>query len=202
MWRRPRRLLRPPLGQDSKVRLLSILSLFAAAATASAQGTKTPATGQQTKQETKAPATKTPAPATKAGAAGTKTGAQARPGLTVAPEAPQRVALPPIMREVYDYDRGGRRDPFFSLLSTADLRPTVSDLKLVGILFDESGRRPIAVMRDIITNTQYRVTTGSTLGRMRVALIKRRVVIFSIEEFGLNRQDSLILGDTSKVRAR
>jgi len=209
MSRRPPRLLRPPLGQDSKVRLLSILSLFAAAATASAQGTKTPATGQQAKQETKAPATKTTAPATKttapqtkAGAAGTKAGAQARPGLTVAPEAPQRVALPPIMREVYDYDRGGRRDPFFSLLSTADLRPTVSDLKLVGILFDESGRRPIAVMRDIITNTQYRVTTGSTLGRMRVALIKRRVVIFSIEEFGLNRQDSLILGDTSKVRAR
>jgi hypothetical protein len=40
------------------------------------------------------------------------------------------------------------------------------------------------------------------LGRLRVALIKRRSVIFNIEEFGLNRQDSLILGDTTKVRAR
>ncbi len=188
------------------MRALTILTLIVSAASAAAQGTKTPA--PQTKQDTKAPATKTAAPATKSTTPGTKAGAgtktveQGRPALAVAPEAAPRAALPPIMREVFDYDAAGRRDPFFSLLSTADLRPTVSDLRLVGILFDESGRRPIAVMRDITTNTQYRVTTGSTLGRMRVALIKRRVVIFSIEEFGLNRQDSLILGDTSKVRAR
>ena len=62
--------------------------------------------------------------------------------------------------------------------------------------------RPVAVLRDIGTNTQYRVTLGSTLGRMRVALIKPRVVIFSIEEFGLNRQDSLVLRDTTKARTR
>lgn len=193
-----RALRRPRLRRagDSNVRLVAILTLFAAVS-ATAQGTKVP---QATKQDTKAAATKTPA--TKTAPAGTKAGAVPQRGLTVAPEAAPRVQVPVIMREVYDYDDGGRRDPFFSLLTTAELRPTVSDLKLVGILFDESGRRPIAVMRDIITNTQYRVTTGSTLGRMRVALIKRRVVIFSIEEFGLNRQDSLILGDTSKVRAR
>ncbi len=57
-------------------------------------------------------------------------------------------------------------------------------------------------MRDVQTNTQYRVTTGSTLGRLKVALIKRKAVIFSIEEFGLNRQDSLVLGDTTKARTR
>ena len=106
------------------------------------------------------------------------------------------------MREVYDYDAGGRRDPFVSLLSTTELRPTVSDLRLVGVLYDESRRRPVAIMRDLSTNTQYRVTTGMTLGRMRVFSINRRSVIFTIEEFGLNRQDSLVLGDTSKVRAR
>ena len=122
--------------------------------------------------------------------------------MTVAPEAAPRVQVPVIMREVFDYDGGGRRDPFFSLLTTSELRPTVTDLKLVGILYDESGRRPVAIMRDIQTNTQYRVTTGMTLGRLRVVLIKRRVVIFSIEEFGLNRQDSLVLGDTSKARVR
>ncbi len=78
----------------------------------------------------------------------------------------------------------------------------ISDLRLVSILYDESGRRPIAVMRDVQTNAQYRVTTGSTLGRLKVALIKRKAVIFSIEEFGLNRQDSLVLGDTTKARPR
>jgi hypothetical protein len=106
------------------------------------------------------------------------------------------------MREVYEYDAAGRRDPFVSLLTTSELRPTVADLRLVIVLYDESGRRPVAVMRDLVTNTQYRVTTGMTLGRMRVTAIKRRAVIFTIEEFGLNRQDSLVLGDTSKVRAR
>jgi hypothetical protein len=125
-----------------------------------------------------------------------------RPAITVAPEADARVAIAPIMREAYDYDAGGRRDPFVSLLNSEDLRPMMSDLRLVSILYDESGRRPIAVMRDVQNNTQYRVTTGSTLGRLKVALIKRKAVIFSIEEFGLNRQDSLVLGDTTKARTR
>jgi len=57
-------------------------------------------------------------------------------------------------------------------------------------------------MRDLDTKVQYRVTTGMTLGRMRVAEIKRRSVIFSIEEYGLNRLDSLVLGDTSKARTK
>lgn len=182
------------------MRVFTILALSVAAATASAQATKAPATKTQPTQgaatKTAVPPTKTPAPATKAPAR------QARPTLTVAPESPANARPPVIMREVFEYDGGGRRDPFFSLLPTAELRPAVTDLKLVGILYDESGRRPVAIMRDILTNTQYRVTTGMTLGRLRVALIKRRVVIFSIEEFGLNRQDSLVLGDTSKVRGR
>jgi hypothetical protein len=199
------------------MRALLTLALCAVAGTATAQGTtKAPAATKQdtkaavTKQDTKAAATKqdTKTPATKQ-AAGTKQDAKspaappaARPGLSVAPEAAPRTAIPPIMREVYDYDPSGRRDPFLSLLSSEDLRPAVTDLKLVNIIFDESGRRPIAVMRDVLTNTQYRVTTGSTLGRLKVALIKRRAVIFSIEEFGLNRQDSLVLGDTTKARVR
>lgn len=128
---------------------------------------------------------------------------QKRPALAIAPSreaaAPK---MPVIMREVFQYDAGGRRDPFVSLLTSTDLRPTVADLRLVIVLYDESGRRPVAVMRDLTTNTQYRVTTGMTLGRMRVAAIRPRKVIFTIEEFGLNRQDSLVLGDTTKVRAR
>ena len=132
--------------------------------------------------------------------AGTKAPAGAQPGLTVAPETSAAADLPVVMREVFEYDNEGRRDPFLSLLTSNELRPTIGDLRLVVLLYDESGRRPVAILRDQVTNTQYRVTTGMTLGRMRVALITRRSVIFSIEEFGLNRTDSLVLGDTTTVR--
>ncbi|MEK7401984.1 MAG: hypothetical protein AABZ80_06425 [Gemmatimonadota bacterium] len=157
------------------------LALACAAAPAAAQATKAgakQAVPPATKTETKAapPATRAAAPA------------QAAP------------KTPVIMREVYGYVQEGRRDPFITLLTSSDLRPTVGDLRLTSILYDENGSNSIAVMRDLETDEQYRVTTGQTLGRMKVALIKRRAVIFSIEAFGMNRQDSLVLGDTTKVR--
>ena len=108
-------------------------------------------------------------------------------------------ALPPVTREVFEYVADGRRDPFFSLILTEDLRPLLSDLKLVAVLYDASGRRSVAIMRDLQTNTQYRVNSGQAIGRMRVAQIKPRVVIFTIDEFGLSRQDSLFLVDSTKV---
>jgi hypothetical protein len=107
----------------------------------------------------------------------------------------------PVMRESFDYTRDTRRDPFVSLMTTSDLRPTLSDLHLTGILYDLSGRRPVAILRDV-AGGQWRVTTGMTLGRMRVAQIKPKTIIFTIEEFGFNRQDSLVLGDTTRVRHR
>jgi len=106
-----------------------------------------------------------------------------------------------VMRETFDYARDTRRDPFVSLMTTSDLRPTLTDLRLTGILYDLSGRRPVAILRDI-AGGQWRVTTGMTLGRMRVAQIKPKTIIFTIEEFGFNRQDSLVLGDTTRVRRR
>ncbi len=105
-----------------------------------------------------------------------------------------------IMREVFEYGIQGRRDPFFSLLSTGDLRPMLSDLRLTTILYDLSGRRPVAVMNDVSTNLQYRVTTGMMLGRMRVTQIRPRKVIFAIDEFGFSRADSLVLADKPQTR--
>jgi hypothetical protein len=104
-----------------------------------------------------------------------------------------------VTREVYGYSGAGRRDPFFSLILTDDLRPLLGDLKLVGILFQNSGRA-VAIMRDVQTNAQYRVANGGTLGRMRVTQIRQRAVLFSIDEFGLSRQDSLVWSDSTKVR--
>lgn len=139
-------------------------------------------------QASKAPVTRT-----------TNTKAQAPQGRsTVRPDSAP-AEIPVIMREVFDYNAEGRRDPFVSLLANNDLRPTLEELRLVSVLFDESGRRSIAVMRDGGAK-QYRVTTGMTLGRMRVALITRNAVIFSIEEFGLNRTDSLVLPTSRTAR--
>ena len=111
-------------------------------------------------------------------------------------------AMPEVTREVFTYTDEGRRDPFYSLILTEELRPLLSDLKLVGILYAGPSGKSVAIMRDLQTNAQYRVNTGMTLGRMRVTQIKPRAVIFTLDEFGLNRQDSLFLADTSKTRIR
>ena len=107
-----------------------------------------------------------------------------------------------VTREVYGYSGVGRRDPFYSLILTDDLRPLLGDLRLVGILYEQSGRHAVAIMRDVQTNAQYRVANGGTLGRMRVSQIRPRAVLFTIDEFGLSRQDSLVWSDTTKVRIR
>ena len=141
-----------------------------------------------------APASQTPAPA--------QTGQVVQQGApkSAAPAKNNSVEAV-VMRESFDYTRDTRRDPFVSLMTTSDLRPTLTDLRLTGILYDLSGRRPVAILRDI-AGGQWRVTTGMTLGRMRVAQIRPKTIIFTIEEFGFNRQDSLILGDTTRVRHR
>jgi len=109
---------------------------------------------------------------------------------------------PVILRESYAFAKDGRRDPFVSLLTTNELRPTMSDLRLTGIVFAEGEGRSIATLRDIATNASYRVFTGSTLGRMRVSSIRTKTIVFTIDEFGTTRQDSLVLGDSTKVRGK
>jgi hypothetical protein len=103
-------------------------------------------------------------------------------------------------REVFSYDAGARRDPFISLMRSGDLRPMLSDLRLVAVLYDATGRNSIAVMRDQSNKDQYRVRVGQTLGRMRVMQIQPKQVVFTIEEVGFSRQEALALGDTSKAR--
>ena len=154
-------------------------------------------TGQQVKVRSGPASAPAAAPAPAAGSSGTTI-------VGVAPKNAKSLAkIPPVTREVFSYDAAGRRDPFYSLILTDDLRPLLSDLKLVGVLYAPGGSRSVAIFRDVLTNAQYRVQTGAALGRMRVAQIKPKGVIFTIDEFGLSRQDSLMLmTDTTKVRIR
>jgi hypothetical protein len=104
-------------------------------------------------------------------------------------------------REVFTYDAAGRRDPFVSLAATGVLRPTIADLTLTGIAYASrgGGGQSVAIFRDKQTKEQYRVRVGQPLGRMRVASIEPRRVVFSIDEFGVSRQESIAMGDSTRT---
>ena len=157
---------------------------------------------------TKKPVTQPNAAATAAKPATQPATTPAKPGLVAKPaagkdttkKAAEAPATAVFNREVFSYDGAGRRDPFLSLLSTGELRPAFNDLKLVAVAYDPTGRKSVAVMRDVSTKDQYRVKVGQTLGRMRVAQIHPKSVTFTIDEFGYSRQDVLTLGDSTNMR--
>ena len=98
-----------------------------------------------------------------------------------------------LLREVFAYEGGGR-DPFMSLLKSGDVRPLISDLKLTTVVYD--GRftsRSVAVLRDITNRRIYRVKTGDIVGRLKVTQIRPREVVFTVQEFGFERQETLSL---------
>jgi hypothetical protein len=112
--------------------------------------------------------------------------------------APTEITL---HREVFNYNGSGRRDPYKSLMSTSDVRPLISDLRLTAVAFDPDGNNSVAILRDTFSDQQYRIRVGQQLGRLRVSAIKTKSVQFTLEEFGFNRQETLMLSsDTTKVR--
>lgn len=106
-----------------------------------------------------------------------------------------------LTREIFSYNADGRRDPFVSLIESGELRPMVSDLRLVVVIYDPGGRS-VAILRDVSTKEQYRVKAGQTLGRMRVARIDAKSVTFTLEEFGYSRQETLALNDSTRARSQ
>jgi len=98
-----------------------------------------------------------------------------------------------LQREVFAYEGGGR-DPFMSLLKSGDVRPLISDLKLTTIVYDgRFAARSVAVLRDITNRKIYRVKTGDIVGRLKVTQIRPREVVFTVQEFGFERQETLSL---------
>ena len=96
-------------------------------------------------------------------------------------------------RETFAYS-GGTRDPFVSLLNLAKTGPEVADLQLVGIY--RNMRTPsgsIAVFRERENGKRHRLRAGDQLGRSRLVQIRERDVVFMIEDFGFERQETLSL---------
>ena len=106
-----------------------------------------------------------------------------------------------IEREVFAYGGTGRRDPFKSLLTTAAIRPALVELRLVAVAYDPNGQS-VAILRDVNTKEQHRVRVGAPLGRMRVAAIRPKAVVFTIQELGYSRQETLGLNDSTAVRSK
>jgi hypothetical protein len=96
-------------------------------------------------------------------------------------------------RETFAYS-GGTRDPFVSLLNLAKSGPEVADLQLVGIYRNlrlHSGS--VAVFREREGGKRHRLRAGDQLGRSRLVQIRERDVVFMIEDFGFERQETLSL---------
>ena len=108
-----------------------------------------------------------------------------------------------IMREVFSYAADGRRDPFVSLMSSGELRPLLADLALIGVIYDtESPRRSVAILTDGSNGQTYRVMIGAALGRMKVAKIGPQDITFAVDEFGMSRQQTLVMDKTPKKDAK
>jgi hypothetical protein len=96
-------------------------------------------------------------------------------------------------RETFAYS-GGPRDPFNSLLNMAKNGPELADLQLVGIY--QNLRTPaasIAVFREKDGGKRHKLRAGDQVGRSRLMQIRERDVVFTIEDFGFERQETLSL---------
>jgi len=98
-----------------------------------------------------------------------------------------------VLRETFSY-AGGARDPFASLISSARVGPEFSDLLLVGIYQDlRYAANSVAVVRDKNSGKRYKLRMGDQIGRLKVAQIRQLDVVFTVEDFGFERQETLSL---------
>jgi hypothetical protein len=96
-------------------------------------------------------------------------------------------------REVFEYSRAGRVDPFRSLLDDAELGVRLEDLTLQGVMYDADASQSVAVLSRAGSTRPLRVRVGDRIGGIRVLTIGQRRVELLIEEFGVARRGTLEL---------
>jgi hypothetical protein len=98
-----------------------------------------------------------------------------------------------VMRETFAYT-GGTRDPFNSLINLADAGPEIGDLELVGVYQNlQSPSSSIVVLREKVSAKRHKLRVGDQVGRARLMLIRPRDAVFTIQDFGYERQETLSL---------
>jgi len=99
----------------------------------------------------------------------------------------------PVTRETFAYG-GGTRDPFMSLMDLESAGPELPDLQLVAVYQDLAyASNNLAVLRDRTSGKRYKLRAGDELGRLKVAQIRQKDVVFIVEDFGFERQETLSL---------
>ncbi len=98
-----------------------------------------------------------------------------------------------VLRETFTYG-GGSRDPFASLITEDKVGPEFNDLLLVGVYLDlRRASNSVAVLRDKTNQKRYKLRVGDRLGRLKVAQIRQTDVVFTVEDIGFERQETLSL---------
>ncbi len=111
----------------------------------------------------------------------------------VAEQATPARAESDVQRETFAYG-GGARDPFVSVINAKNAGPELVDLQLVGVYQDvRSNANSVAILREKQSGKRFKVRTGDQIGRLRVAQIRPKDVVFTIEDFGFERQETLSL---------
>jgi hypothetical protein len=106
----------------------------------------------------------------------------------------QRAREIDVLRETFAY-AGGTRDPFNSLMNRNKSGPEISDLDLVGVYLDlRTPSNNVVVLREkATTGKRHKMRVGDQLGRSRLTQIRARDAVFTIQDFGFERQETLSL---------
>ena len=171
-------------GTDAKAPLPKLASDSGAPQTAVAMAQPAPA---------KADSTKVPAPAAAKDSPARTDAIAPAVDQTAWADSVQKARETEMYRETFAYS-GSIRDPFNSLLNMAKAGPEVADLQLVGIY--QNLRVPsgsVAVFREKEGGKRHKLRAGDQLGRSRVVQIRERDVVFIVEDFGFERQETLSL---------
>jgi hypothetical protein len=108
-----------------------------------------------------------------------------------APAQPRDIQLV-FEREVFHYSTSGRRDPFRSLADAGGLGPLFDDLTLRMIIHSDRPGQSVALVIDG-SKKVYRLRKGDVVGNATVLEITAQRVVFSVEDFGNRRQETLDL---------
>ena len=106
----------------------------------------------------------------------------------------QRAREIDVLRETFAY-AGGTRDPFNSLMNKDKSGPEIGDLDLVGVYLDlRTPSNNVVVLREkATTGRRHKMRVGDQLGRSRLTQIRARDAVFTIQDFGFERQETLSL---------
>jgi hypothetical protein len=101
-------------------------------------------------------------------------------------------------REVFQYQRSGRPDPFRSLIGSADLGVRVEDMALKGVIHHADANQSLAVFAVTGRERPLRMRVGDRLGGITIAAILPRRVDLLVTEFGVTRRESIQLKPASE----